>query len=194
MSNTNTGVGINNPISGIKKILNFNLIEYIKQQNILNNLIHTGKYDVPYGFMGLVTLVIGSFTYATYMDYITTPPEQNEETENQGTFNTMNSLLPEINLEDNEENPEENPAENTEENPAENPENSEEKSENSEENSENSEEKSEEKPEEKPEENPTEKSDEKSEENPAEKSDEKKGGKTHRKKKENRKFSKKNRK
>lgn len=32
-------------------------------------MIHRGKHNIPYGFMGLVTLTAGAFTYVTYHDY-----------------------------------------------------------------------------------------------------------------------------
>ena len=83
MSNTNTGGGINNPIDGIKNLFNFNPSEYIKQNNTLNHLISNGKYDVPYAFMGLVTAVIGTFTYVTYKDYSTSVPDEEENIEDE---------------------------------------------------------------------------------------------------------------
>ena len=80
MSNTNTGNGITNPLDGLKRLFSIDLSKYIKHNNTLNTLISTGKYDVPYAFMGLVTVAVGSFTYVTYMDYSTSPPEiENEE-------------------------------------------------------------------------------------------------------------------
>ena len=63
MSNTNTGNGITNPLDGLKRLFSIDLSKYIKHNNTLNTLISTGKYDVPYAFMGLVTIAVGSFTY-----------------------------------------------------------------------------------------------------------------------------------
>ena len=89
MSNTNTGNGINNPMSGIKQLFNFNLSQYIKNNNTLNSLMYTGKYDVPYAFMGLVTAMVGTFTYVTYKDYSTSKEDEGENEE--GTM--LNSLV-----------------------------------------------------------------------------------------------------
>ncbi len=114
MSNTNTGNGITNPLDGLKRLFSIDLSKYIKHNNTLNTLISTGKYDVPYAFMGLVTIAVGSFTYVTYMDYSTSPPEiENEEIEEpfdeeEGTM--LGSLIENI-----EENVQENSGENVEE-------------------------------------------------------------------------------
>ena len=114
MSNTNTGNGITNPLDGLKRLFSIDLSKYIKHNNTLNTLISTGKYDVPYAFMGLVTVAVGSFTYVTYMDYSTSPPEiENEEIEEpfdeeEGTM--LGSLIENI-----EENVQENSGENVEE-------------------------------------------------------------------------------
>ena len=170
MSNTNTGNGITNPLDGLKRLFSIDLSKYIKHNNTLNTLISTGKYDVPYAFMGLVTVAVGSFTYVTYMDYSTSPPEiENEEIEQpfdeeEGTM--LGSLIE--NLEEkNEEKSGENVEEKVDENAGEKVE-------------ENAEEKSGEKVEENAEEN----IEEKVEENTGEKVQEnvvtenKKGGKT----------------
>ena len=94
MSNTNTGNGINNPMSGIKQLFNFNLSQYIKNNNTLNSLMYTGKYDVPYAFMGLVTAMVGTFTYVTYKDYSTSEDDENENEEGEEGEGTMlNSLV-----------------------------------------------------------------------------------------------------
>merc|ERR1711907_690388 len=37
--------------------------------NSLNFLTRGGKNDIPYAFMGIVTIVIAGFTYVTYKDY-----------------------------------------------------------------------------------------------------------------------------
>jgi len=182
MSNTNTGNGITNPLDGLKRLFSIDLSKYIKHNNTLNTLISTGKYDVPYAFMGLVTIAVGSFTYVTYMDYSTSPPEiENEEIEEpfdeeEGTM--LGSLIENIG-----ENVQENSGENVEEKVEEN------SGENVEENAEeNVEEKVEENAEEKVEENTGENSgenmEEKVEENSGEKvqenvvTEDKKGGKT----------------
>ena len=182
MSNTNTGNGITNPLDGLKRLFSIDLSKYIKHNNTLNTLISTGKYDVPYAFMGLVTIAVGSFTYVTYMDYSTSPPEiENEEIEEpfdeeEGTM--LGSLIENIG-----ENIQENSGENVEEKVEENTgENAEEKVE--ENTGENSGENAEEKVEEHTGENSGENMEEKVEENSGEKvqenvvTEDKKGGKT----------------
>ena len=178
MSNTNTGNGITNPLDGLKRLFSIDLSKYIKHNNTLNTLISTGKYDVPYAFMGLVTVAVGSFTYVTYMDYSTSPPEiENEEIEEpfdeeEGTM--LGSLIENIG-----ENVQENSGENVEEKVEENAgENVEEKVEENAE--ENVEEKVQENTGENTGENVEENSEEKVEENSEENivTDDKKGGKT----------------
>jgi len=97
MSNTNTGNGINDPMGGIKQLFNFNLSQYIKNNNTLNYLMYTGKYDVPYAFMGLVTAMVGTFTYITYKDYSTSEDdeegENDESQEGQGENEENGSML-----------------------------------------------------------------------------------------------------
>ena len=46
------------------------IVKDIKQSNILNKSINSGTANVPYAFMGLVTLVAGTFTYVTYKDIL----------------------------------------------------------------------------------------------------------------------------
>ena len=178
MSNTNTGNGITNPLDGLKRLFSIDLSKYIKHNNTLNTLISTGKYDVPYAFMGLVTVAVGSFTYVTYMDYSTSPTEiENEEIEEpfdeeEGTM--LGSLIENIG-----ENVQENSGENVEEKVEENAgENVEEKVEENAE--ENVEEKVQENTGENTGENVEENSEEKVEENSEENivTDDKKGGKT----------------
>ena len=178
MSNTNTGNGITNPLDGLKRLFSIDLSKYIKHNNTLNTLISTGKYDVPYAFMGLVTVAVGSFTYVTYMDYSTSPPEiENEEIEEpfdeeEGTM--LGSLIENIG-----ENVQENSGENVEEKVEENAgENVEEKVEENAE--ENVEEKVQENTGENTGENVEENSEEKVEENSEENvvTEDKKGGKT----------------
>ena len=43
--------------------------EFVTKTNGLDLMIHRGTHNRPYGFMGLVTLTAGTFTYVTYRDY-----------------------------------------------------------------------------------------------------------------------------
>ena len=121
MSNTNTGNGITNPLYGLKQLFNIDLSKYIKHNYTLNTLISTGKYDIPYAFMGLVTIAVGSFTYVTYMDYSTSPLEienieEIEEPYNEEQGTMLESFIENANSINPEENAEANPEANTEEN------------------------------------------------------------------------------
>lgn len=65
---SNTGLGLqslfpDNLFRGIH--------ELITKNNGLDFMIHRGSHNIPYGFMGLVTLTAGAFTYVTYQDYAT---------------------------------------------------------------------------------------------------------------------------
>ena len=69
MSN-NPGSGPQNIFSSISNLFNVDkIMNDIKKNDILNKSIHSGVSNVPYAFMGLVTLVAGTFTYVTYSDY-----------------------------------------------------------------------------------------------------------------------------
>ena len=63
---SNTGTGLqslfpDNLFRGIHDL--------ITNTNGLDMMIHRGTHNIPYGFMGLVTLAAGTFTYVTYRDY-----------------------------------------------------------------------------------------------------------------------------
>jgi len=40
------------------------------KNSVLDRSVHTGMMNVPYASMGLITVAVGTFTYVTYMDYI----------------------------------------------------------------------------------------------------------------------------
>lgn len=65
---SNTGLGL-------QRLFPENLFrgihELITKSNGLDWMIHRGSHNIPYGFMGLVTLTAGAFTYVTYHDYAT---------------------------------------------------------------------------------------------------------------------------
>lgn len=63
-SNTGTGLQSLFPDNLFRGIHDF-----ITNTNGLDMMIHRGTHNIPYGFMGLVTLAAGTFTYVTYRDY-----------------------------------------------------------------------------------------------------------------------------
>ena len=65
---SNTGTGLQ---SLFPENLFRGIHEFITKTNGLDFLIHRGSHNIPYGFMGLVTLTAGAFTYVTYQDYAT---------------------------------------------------------------------------------------------------------------------------
>jgi hypothetical protein len=70
--NTNPGSGVNqNMLSSnfVGKFFN-SITKSITENNLLNNALHTGAWNLPYAVMGMVTIVAGTFTYVTYNDYI----------------------------------------------------------------------------------------------------------------------------
>lgn len=80
----------------------------IVNNNVLNRSIHTGVMDIPYASMGLITVAVGTFTYVTYMDYISdigndisetiddiqksSPFEYNQENDNSEPMGFLSSL------------------------------------------------------------------------------------------------------
>lgn len=64
---SNSGQGINGilPQNMIQSITDF-----FTKNNSLNFLMHRGNGNIPYGFMGLVTIAAGTLTYVTYTDYL----------------------------------------------------------------------------------------------------------------------------
>ena len=80
----------------------------IVNNNVLNNSIHTGAMNIPYASMGLITVAVGTFTYVTYMDYISdignnisetiddieksSPFEYNPENDNSAPMGFLSSL------------------------------------------------------------------------------------------------------
>ena len=176
--NNNPGSSTPQNVFGkIAGMFNINkIVKDIESTNILNKSIHSGAYNVPYAFMGLVTLAAGTFTYVTYSDYSKAGQENLEETIDslQSTDmlsgNNSDDLFGQSNEEEPEEETEENPEEEIEEEPEEE-----------------TEEKTEEETEEKTEEETEEKTEEKPEEKPEEESKkdtkEKTGGKTRHKRK-----------
>jgi outer membrane biosynthesis protein TonB len=166
--NNNPGSSTPQNVFGkIAGIFNINkIVKDIEKTNILDRSIHSGTYNVPYAFMGLVTLVAATFTYATYSDYSNAAQENLEETVNSLQ---SNDILSGTNSDDffgtSDEDQRESQEETQEESQEETQEESEEKSE-------------EEKPEEEPEEKSEEETQEKSEEESKKDTKEKTGGKT----------------
>ena len=95
MSNTNTGNGVKNIFQSITNFFQTDINSAIKHNNTLDYLLKTGKYNVPYAFMGITTLAMGAFTYVTYKDYATNIDE--EDVDEEDSFETQT-------LDENEEN------------------------------------------------------------------------------------------
>ena len=63
---SNSGVGLQSLLP--ENILK-NINGFFTNNKTLDFLIHRGKADIPYGFMGIATAAVGTFTYVTYKDY-----------------------------------------------------------------------------------------------------------------------------